>query len=570
MIPREKIEEIKDRADIVEVVSEYVPLKRRGRNYVGLCPFHSEKTPSFTVSEEKGIFYCFGCHTGGSVITFLMKKEGISFPEAVRSLARRYGIIVQEDRGYGEEWDLLYNANRMAMEYFRECLRSREGREAREYLKDRGYEGDMVERFCLGYAPQRWDGLTGYLGSRGISLETAEKVGVVVKGERGYFDRFRGRLIFPIFDPRGRPVGFGGRSLDGKEPKYLNSPESPVFRKGRILYGFWQARESIRRERAVVIVEGYFDLLALHRAGITNSVATMGTALTPDHLRGIKGYVDCVYTVFDGDEAGRKATLRGLDVFLQEDVRARVVVLPVGTDPDEFLKVHGGSAMKDLLSKADTPVGFYLRELKQRFDLGTPEGKADYLDRAVTCLRRIKNIAERAHYAGLVASMIGIGVDAIYRTMESPSRTSIPRVMKGMVERAGSRIAEMTLIKVIIKHPELYDERVERAISIFKDPVLKEVGRAISSSLSRGSGIEPSGLLDDIEDEEAKKEIADFLLREEDGFVEEPSRMVEDCLKKIHGTGKPRETTEEFLRRLEQSGRIDLVEEMRARIQKRM
>ncbi|MBE7415901.1 MAG: DNA primase, partial [Deltaproteobacteria bacterium] len=337
-IPKDKIEEIRERASIVQVVSEYVPLTKRGANHLGLCPFHSEKTPSFTVSEEKKIFYCFGCNATGNVITFLMKKEGLAFPDAVRSLAARYGITISESvrPGAPDKREAVYSALKAASEYFLAELRTSEGARAREYLKGRGLTGELAKSFMIGFAPDRWDGLTGHLKRKGVDTDAALSAGLIVKREKstGHYDRFRGRVVFPITDTRGRIIGFGGRTMDDKvQPKYLNSPESPVFRKGETLFGLSQAREAIQKEGSVIVVEGYFDLVALVKHGFNNSVATMGTALTAEHVRLLKGYTASIYCLFDADEAGKKAAIRGLDLFLNEDVACRAVLLDKGKDP---------------------------------------------------------------------------------------------------------------------------------------------------------------------------------------------------------------------------------------------
>ena len=309
-IPKEKIEEVRERASIVQVINEYVPLTKRGHNHVGLCPFHSEKTPSFTVNEEKKIFYCFGCNATGNVITFLMKKDGLAFPEAVRALASRYGIAINESkREAPDDREQIYAALKAASAYFTGVLRASAGDPAKEYLKARGMTGELAKRFHIGYATDKWDGLFNFLKKNGIGAEAACKAGLLVKKDKGpgYYDRFRNRVIFPITDVRGRIIGFGGRALDEKSlPKYLNSPESPVFKKGETLFGLYQAKEAVSKEGYVLVVEGYFDLVALHTHGFLNSVATMGTALTTDHIRTLKGYTSSIYALFDSDEAGKE------------------------------------------------------------------------------------------------------------------------------------------------------------------------------------------------------------------------------------------------------------------------
>ncbi len=564
MIPREKIEEVRERADIVEVVSEYVPLKRRGRNHVGLCPFHSEKTPSFTVSEEKNIFYCFGCHTGGSAITFLMKHEGMSFPEAVRSLARRYGIHIQEERtdrrGGGGERERIYRLNQAACDFFVETLGSTPGARARHYLKKRGYDGEIASRFKLGYAPMRSDGLVVYLRDRGLDLDLAVKAGLVGKADNRYYDRFRERIIFPIIDIRGRVVGFGGRSIDAAEPKYLNSPETAVFRKSEVLYGLYQAKGAISKAGYVILVEGYFDLIALHRSGLTNSVATMGTALTPGHVRILKRYAGSVCMLFDADEAGRKAALRGLDLALSEEMPTRVVVLPDGCDPDDFLKREGRERLEEEIRGAEPIMEFFLKELKRVHDTGSADGKAAYLDEAVPRLVRIRNAASREHYVAMVASVLGVDARAVYEAMNlASSQGSTPsRILKGVLRPDGSRLAESMVLKVILRHPELYSERVKEAFALFRTPLLKEVARVVASLYEDGV-TEPEKVFDRVYDEDVRGFVAETIFSDEKGFMESPERMLDDCTRKILEAGRPRRATVEMLRRLEESGHEDLV-----------
>ena len=299
-IPEDKITAIKNSADIVEIISESVVLKKAGKNHLGLCPFHAEKIPSFTVNSEKQIFYCFGCGEGGNIFSFLMKKEGLSFPEAAERLARRCGIEIPTKRMSPEqkkrmnERENLFAINRQAMDFFQQSLRdSAAGKNAMEYLNNRGIKKETINSFCLGYAPAEWDKLVNFFSEKRISPALAEKSGLIVprKGKSGYYDRFRDRIIFPIFDESRQVIGFGGRVLDDSMPKYLNSPETPLYNKSRSLYGLHSAKEKCRESHSVFIVEGYFDLLALHQHGIQNSVATLGTSLTHEHVRDRKSVV---------------------------------------------------------------------------------------------------------------------------------------------------------------------------------------------------------------------------------------------------------------------------------------
>ncbi len=567
MIPKEKIEEVRDRASIVQVISDYVPLIKRGQNHTGLCPFHSEKSPSFTVSEEKKIYYCFGCNATGNVITFIMKKEGLTFPEAVRSLAKRYGVVIPEVAKTGPDpRELLYQALKASAEFFYKELRDTEGASARVYLKNRGFDGEIAGRFNLGFAPNRWDGLTGFLKKKGISTEAAIDAGVVIKGDKGNYDRFRNRVIFPITDVKGRIIGFGGRAIDNSMPKYLNSPESAVFKKGETLYGFFQAKQSIIKEGSAIVVEGYFDLLALHKNGFTNSIATMGTALTPQHLRALKPY-GSVYALFDSDQAGRNAAIRGLQLFLSEEMACRAVLLPQGKDPDEFLALSGPDGMKKAIEAAEPLMEFFLKELEKKVRLTAPEGKKKYFDTAVEYLLKVKNVAERGHYASIVAATLGMAPSAIYDAIKMPLNggLGLSKAFKGVLEAKDSNLKELTVLRVLLKHPELFSDKIETVIEVFRDPALKEIGLFIADSCKKGLKIDAS-TLGELKDEEAGT-VAALLLREDDGFVESPEKMLEDSLKRILNRGRIKETTQEIINKLEETGRNEVASLIKKRFE---
>ncbi|HZV80953.1 MAG TPA: DNA primase, partial [Geobacteraceae bacterium] len=326
MIPDEKIAEVRERAGIVEVISDYISLKKSGANYLGLCPFHGEKTPSFNVNPARGIFHCFGCGVGGNVVTFVMKMEGTSFPEAVKLLAKRVGVVIEErlptaaeKRRLDEKEQQLAIVALAAQYYSGLLLRDKAGEPGRRYLAGRGVEEEIISPYRLGYASEQWDGLARHLRQKGVSPEQIERLGLIKpKSSGGYYDLFRNRLIFTISNVHGQPIAFGGRVLDDSLPKYINSPESPLYSKSETLFGIDLARQAMREQRAAIIVEGYFDHLALYRAGIRNVVATCGTALTAGHLQVIKRYAERIYLLFDADSAGKKATFRGMELILDE------------------------------------------------------------------------------------------------------------------------------------------------------------------------------------------------------------------------------------------------------------
>jgi DNA primase len=390
-----EIEEVRSRADIVEVIGAHVRLRRAGRNFIGLCPFHNEKTASFTVNLERGFFHCFGCGAGGTVFDFLMKSEGLTFPEALQSLAKRYGITLTDrtsgGTGHGPGDNVrtsLLAANQLAAEFYANVLlNTSDGEVARDYLKTRGISGETARAFMLGFAPLRASSVVSLLQKRGL-LESALRVGLARRDESGNtYDMFRGRLMFPIRDAQGRVIAFGGRVLDGRLPKYINSPESPLYSKARALYGLAEARASVSREDRVIVVEGYIDVIALWQAGFKETVATLGTALTVEQLRLLSRFTRNILACFDGDEAGRKASLRALEVFLQLGLLGRGVFIPQGHDPDTLVHQRGGAHFAGLLQRSELLIETFLRQQAQI----APKGRAGIDERA----RILTNIGDK-------------------------------------------------------------------------------------------------------------------------------------------------------------------------------
>lgn len=385
-IKEEDINSVRERNNLVDVVSEYIALKKKGKLFWGLCPFHQEKTPSFKVDSMAQLFHCFGCGEGGNVFTFMMKVENLEFPEAVELLANRIGYHMEYEAGSAQgssKRDRIHEANRLAMLFYQHILfKTSEGERGRSYLKKRGLSADIVKGYGLGLAPQAWNSLRNYLEKRGYSKEELVEAGLVIKGDKGYYDRFRSRLIFPITDIRGRTIAFGGRVLDGGQPKYLNSPETPIYHKSSTLYGLYNAKNEIVREGYAVVVEGYTDVLALSQAGMKNVIAALGTAFTVEHIELLKRFTDRVILVFDADAAGIKAAesasayiskfrLPKMEALQDLERRSgvsgidvRVVILPQNLDPADFLASHGVDAFRGLIGSAEPFFDFYLtREL---------------------------------------------------------------------------------------------------------------------------------------------------------------------------------------------------------------
>ncbi|MFA4885958.1 MAG: DNA primase [Desulfotomaculaceae bacterium] len=386
LIPEEIIETVRLRSDIVEVVSRYVQLKKAGKNYTGLCPFHHEKTPSFTVAQDKQFFHCFGCKVGGNVFRFLMLKENLTFHEAVDVLAQRAGIAIPlSDSPAWQEKDLkregLKKVNNLARDFFRQVLQQHTAAAAaRQYLAGRGLSPEMLERFQVGFALPGWNSLLDYLVRKGYQPQELVDAGLVVKNETGsYYDRFRNRVIFPIWDTLGQVVGFGGRVLDDSLPKYLNTSETSFFSKGRTLYGLHLARQSIREKGQVIIVEGYMDVITAHRHGVTNAVASLGTSLTSEHGKLLLNYSRDIIIAYDADTAGVAATIRGLDLLLELGCQVRVITIPDGKDPDDFLGKHGSGPWEELINRAHTLIEYKLQQAAARGNVSTVADKTEVM-----------------------------------------------------------------------------------------------------------------------------------------------------------------------------------------------
>ncbi len=408
MIPSEQIEEIISSTDIVDLVSQYVTLKKSGKNYKGLCPFHHEKTPSFVVSPEKGIFKCFGCGEGGGPIQFLMKIEGISFTESVRMLAERAGIVLKT--GGKSKQDTLRQVLIKIMSYAASfyhslLMRNPLGKVAMDYLLRRGLDVKTIEAFKLGYAPYGGDFLIRHLRGKNVKYEWMERSGLVRRGERNYYDYFRDRIIFPIFNTTGKVVAMAGRVLGDKKgvPKYINTPESPIFTKGKILYGLSVAKGKIREEDEAYVVEGYMDAIALYSFGIENVVASMGTSLTQDQARLLARYTKNVVFAYDSDTAGRSATARGLEIFENAGIFVKVMEFPKGEDPDSFIRKRGLSNFLHLKEKALGIIEYRVDMLKRKYDLSTPGGKEKFVDELVPILREIQGDIKRFEYIRIIS-----------------------------------------------------------------------------------------------------------------------------------------------------------------------
>ncbi|HUF89169.1 MAG TPA: DNA primase [Gemmatimonadota bacterium] len=412
-IPDHVIEEIRDRTEIVEVIGEVVPLKKRGKNWVGLCPFHPEKTPSFTVTPEKQMYYCFGCQAGGNVFTFLMEHERLEFPDAVRTLGERAGVEVPEREAASgpDPHAPIHFANRLAAEFYqRRLLEAEDAEAARDYLHGRGVGRELWEEFLLGWAPESWDALIEEAARHDVGPEDLLAAGLVGRSEKtgGLFDRFRGRVMFPIRGVGGKVVAFSGRRLDAEEPKYLNTADTPVFAKGRMLFNLDRARTAIRRTGAAVIVEGNFDVVSLAGAGFQNVVAALGTSFTDEQCRVLRRYTSTAYLAYDGDAAGQRSAFKAGDLLLGAGFAVRLVDLPAGQDPASLVQAGGAGAFHDRLEKSEDVIDAKLRIVREKVDLSDVHRKRRAIQRLLESVARVPDPVTRELYAGKVARELDV------------------------------------------------------------------------------------------------------------------------------------------------------------------
>ncbi|MDH3251661.1 MAG: DNA primase [Ignavibacteria bacterium] len=442
-IPDAAIDEIRTSSDIVDVISSSLKLKKRGKNYVGLCPFHQEKTPSFNVSPDRQMYHCFGCGAGGNVFTFVMETEKVSFIEAVRTLADRAGIALpspgREDSAKATEAEILYGICRKAETYFQENLTATvEGKLALEYFRHRGFSDDTMRTFGLGYAMNSWDGFVKFVEREGIDQALAEKAGLITRREdgSGYYDRFRGRAMFPIYSASGRIIAFGARKMRDEDQlaKYINSPETPIYSKSRVLYGLFQAREAIREKEYAILVEGYADLLSLYQAEIRNCVASSGTALAVEQIQLLSRYTKTITLVYDADSAGSKATMRGVDLIIEQGMEVLVAELPAGEDPDSFVRSRGAAAFRDLLGNAVTFLDFKAKLFETQGLLATPEGHTRAIRSIVETIARMKDEIKQQLYIKSLAEKYGLYETTLFRELE---RLSGPRSSAQRPQPAG-------------------------------------------------------------------------------------------------------------------------------------
>jgi DNA primase len=559
--PQTFIDDLKRQADIVRVVQDYVTLKRKGANWMACCPFHQEKTPSFSVNPSKDIFYCFGCQKGGSVFNFVMEMERVSFPEAVKIVAEKVNMPLpemQEDKRFEarrKEADEVVQLNSWALEWWERMLAEggAESKAARDYIEGRGITEETRQTFRLGYAPDSWDGLGSYLKRKGASAGQIERSGLVVKKDAGgFYDRFRGRVIFPVLDAQGRAVAFGGRVMGTGEPKYLNSPETAAYTKGRHLYGLHQTRDEIRRKKFAILVEGYLDLIIPYQFGVRNAVASLGTALTPEQARLLGRFARRVVVNYDGDRAGVAAAKRAIETLLAEDFDIKVLVLPEGTDPDEFIKASGVEAYNERRGAALPHIQFVLDQAMRDRNLRRPADKAEAVEEVLPFLRAVRNKIQKREYFDMTMDALRVEEPALRRELwqtvaKSPAtaitagaQADSSAALQDRVVRAESApltVAEQRLLELLVHDGELRRTllpRIDR--EDYEDLPTAGVFRAIAETEAAGAEVNFDTLGQRTEGDPIAADLVPLLLmsepveRAEGEVADEALAEAESCL----------------------------------------
>jgi DNA primase len=531
-IPEDILERIRDAADIAEIVSEHVQLTPKGRNLFGLCPFHNENSPSFSVNPERQIYHCFGCGVGGNVFKFLQEIDRVSFVEAVKFLANRTNIPIPASEGpsraVSDAADQIYRANDLAHKYFHHMLlNDTAGEEALTYLRNRRLSDETIERFGVGYAPAGWDGLLKVAHRRGFSPQAMEQAGLALprQSSNGHYDRFRDRAVFPIANLSNRTIGFGARALQpDQDPKYLNSPETSIYHKGTVLYGLAQTRDAIRRRDSVLVVEGYMDLLSLVQAGIEHVVATSGTALTEEHCRALARYAHRVVLLFDGDAAGSNAAMRGLEILLGTGVDARVVSLPSEHDPDTFVQEKGPDALLDLAENGQSALDFYMQQMDNQHDLSSVQGKSQAIEALKPLLARPRDAVRRDLMLREVAQRLSVDESALRQEMsqvvqrqQRPRATTAEPTPAAQLPEPPRR--EREFIGLLLQYPH-YIAATAKAITAesLDAPQCQALMRALFERFTEASEVDLSLLIDQLENEVLTRLVSECAML---GFAEE-------------------------------------------------
>ncbi len=545
-IPPETIDEIRSNNDIVEVIIECgVPLKQAGRNYKGLCPFHQEKTPSFSVSQEMQVFKCFGCDTGGNVIHFLQKHEGKTFVEAIEWLAERANIPLSTKNpkitAYHKRIRDLRELNRFAVKYYHELLRTGPySQQAREYLKNRGILSETINFFNLGYAKQQRKDLVKAATHQGWTIQQLVDAGLIKNEDYGPQDRFWNRILFPIYNVQGFPVGFGGRSLSNEhQPKYLNSPGTILYNKSRILFNLDKARQSITGKQSALLVEGYMDVLMLHQNGIENVLASSGTSLSEEHTSLLKRYTPEVVIVFDGDASGLQAAQRGLQRLIAEDIRVRIAILPKGDDPDSFVKENGVDAFNEMIDKAINLIEFHIQSAIQTQNIRQPDVKIKVIKDICKILVNIRNHIERAEYIKYAVHELDLDEGLLWRELRNlglKDNTPKPKInhwKKGSKKLSQRELIEEQFVQALVQTPELIREiKTQFDYRDLTNTLFMEVSKLLWDASNEVEYVDVLEILNKCEEKNIKNFITKALIKKNHRI--NPQKRIMACLKMLN------------------------------------
>jgi len=568
---REQIKNVvKDSADIVQVIGEYVELKRAGTRFSGLCPFHAEKTPSFSVNPQGQFFHCFGCGESGDVFSFVMKYHHMDFPETLKMLAQKYSIDLLEpqlsemEQVQLRQREILFEANEAAVVVYQHCLRHPKlGKLARSYLEQRGVPSGIIDQYRLGYAPDPeeagWSYLADQLLVKGLTPEALATAGLAVRKDRGgYYDRFRSRIMFPITDMTGRVVAFGGRIIGDGKPKYMNSPESLIFEKNRLLFGLYQHREAIRKQRRSLVVEGNFDLLLLAVHGVDNVVAPLGTALTRNHIHSLRGYGDEVVLLFDADAAGLKAAMRSIPFFLAEQVRGRVALLPAGHDPDSFVRAEGPEAIASLVERARPLAEFAYDTLVREHGL-TLAGKNKIIGELKPLIMEAADSEQRALMIAHFCEKLGVS-DGYFRTGQTgPGKKTVREAPTGLSGLARLPKQEKNLVDFLILYPEFLGELKEAGLDrVVLEPAVVRVIDLLDLYAGKAT-CQPEQLLSAPLEAHERNYIVELLTREPPYDLEEKNdsvrKMCDELIVWLRSVLQKR-TGADLLQQIQEAGRL--------------
>ncbi|MFH1394832.1 MAG: DNA primase [Candidatus Omnitrophota bacterium] len=532
---QELIDQILDRLDIVEIIAGYIGLKRAGRNFKSNCPFHNEKTPSFVVSPEKQIYHCFGCGAGGNAIGFVMKYENLTFPETIIVLANKAGVELPQLEKFSSQEDSitakLYEVNKLAAAFFQTSLKSDEGKKAQVYLKARDISFESVKRFKIGYALSGWDNFRKYCEKKKISVEVLRKAGLVIPGKKGDYDRFRKRIMFPIYNERGHIAAFGGRVMDDSLPKYINSPETPVYVKSNVLYGLNFSKKGIRENGCVIIVEGYLDVIVPFQFGITNVVAASGTALTSRQASMLKKYTDTAVMVFDSDQAGEAASLRGLDILIENEMKVRIARLPEGADPDSYVRKNGKEKFELLIKNAKELFDYKLELLVKKFGINNV---GDIAAEMLPTISKVVNAVVKADYIRKLAGYLRVPENSLrqelkkvkpeysYKSLLQAETKKKKRThIKSELHLLGLAVVDVTVFRLI---------QEELGLDKFRDETVIKILNIISDFFENGAmNIPPSKILARIQDDEDANGVLFEALNKAE-ITEEPLKAARECI----------------------------------------